>query len=1227
MLKFPDVKYYKTDLTGENPDNKVTREYHSREGDSKDVIFLPRQGHFFHENFKMLKPNGDEYDLGVDYEFYDISRSLTGLVKNKTIGLFIKLLNTEITDWYCTYQVVGNFSIIDRDFASKILSALNDDRPVYFKDIKDMLKWFPPELHQHDLRYEIHSFKDLIDQIIRIEQVYNVLPDRETVSINHFYSTISFYIADFKKRLKEAVDLHDAAKGDPYSNAHGLTAKKAGLGNVDNYKTATLIQIIEGIETQLHITADLTKQVVAQYAKESDHLIHKGVLPIIRYGNNNFIPPGIEGSYEGLGGTNFNAGFNIEPDGTALILTQRNDGKTTGLYFLRNRTSDVNPEAWEFTAYKYAHPKAIQEGIALNYVVSGSDGRFIIVGNGSTYYWSYCNGTFDPAKHTLNRFPQAMIDAGVFSGGINKLRLITDGNPDKIMLFRRWDQTEMYNDPNKVRLGWDLPTYDNLGPDTFAPATPAGGWDDTVGFSCWELNPGDNNWKQVIFKYSNVGKTAIVTSPYYVPFKYRIASGLRPDGSTKFGLFDSLYRFKFGINWWINYQYQFLMGMYDRTKKRLGLRFIFTGYGIDERTLAYSVGANSYAFSMENAVYGDGTVTYDVVKGKGMKSLVSVDNTQPGGIQRSSGFNESVMIGYAGSIFGMKYGSKYVTMGSQAYSSLPAGMGTMELANDPAFIDYDKWVNAAFSSSGRTTSHNDVNPLGLTVGMYCDCYLLPTLGNANTYGSITTASVKGKPYTLWYRRLDAMNADKTFKAPNTNFTIYGSTVKGYPLANDVRPVDLNFLVAINTLTVTPSDPKWAEYMGHYFSHHTLPIPWNGTWDNTASNQTYVQEATVDFGSVVKFNPTKTLLLGPVMDSTIIPMIQTWGNANGHAGDLENIRATYQLYPANLKGGNSDQFLYVATGITSGDVVFSVACLIQFTGGSYVGGVRTPTGATLIGNIIAVNDTQVQLGESRYRVKGANMVARVSVDVYASIRPVIAQQGDGSTVIFSDTAQCFQTVGDGVRTGFIANVTLAGLQKYETKRNYYISATQIYSPHPYYKVIYRNRSLTAGACIAGNGIALDANNIYENLRTNVFASGLFLNTSNYIESAFTVYFKSSENVIFGGNEYTLPSGFIDLYDIDPTPNNKTFYCYLVYKDGVVKYSIEPIPLAESYSRALLATINTNATGIFQIHPMNVFTMNGFRIGNERHGSTIPAATGVITTAGQTAGWADNNEDLS
>lgn len=1232
MLKFPDVKYYKTDLTGVNPDNKVTLELHERTADSKDVIFLPRQGHFFHKNFKMFDAKGKELDKGVHYEFYDISRSLTGFVKNATVGLFVKLLDTTLTEWYCTYQVVGNFSIIDRDFASKILSALNDDRPVYFKDIKNMLKWFAPMLHQHDIRYEIHSFKDLIDQIMRIELVYGVLPDRETVSIDHFYKTISFYIDDFKKRLKEAVTAHDNAKGEPYPNAHGLTAKKVALEKVDNFKTATYIQILEGIEVQLHITADLTKQVVAQYAKESDHLIHKGVLPIIRYGNNNFIPPSISGSFEGMGGTNFTVGLNTESDGTTLLLGNRSDGKVDGLYFMRNTDSNLDPTKWEFTAFRYVHPRATSDGVSLRFVVRGSSGKALIVHDDSKFYWALGNDTFDPNRHVLNTFPQAMYDEGMFSSA-EQLYLVTVGAPDKILLFKAMTHAEVWNNDEYRGIAWDLPGG-TTSATNFSPVTDYRSTSINVnkGMTCWELDIPSQTWRPVVFNYTQVGKTLQISSRLYCPFKYVIENTTYIDGTVGYGLTQGFGKYKWPVKTHKTFQLQSFVGKYDNVKKTMAIKYIFDSRIDDIRGHSSTIGVNSIGFALENPTITNGNRVYTVRKGKMLGSVPALDNelvAVPKGVPAD--WAELYQIRNTSSYSLVLKNDKYFVISVGTYGGYPCQISSVNLANDSAFLSYEQFFTKAFAGTTKYAEHNETNPLGLAISPTCDAWLLPTLTNVNTYGAIFTSLPDGSDtrYKLAYRRMDAMNADKSIKAPYTSYTLYGAAVKGYPLSNDVRMVDADPYLPINTYYFQPNEPNFNAYSMMRFSHHTVPIPLTGAWNNNTANQLYPSEATVDMGPIIKFTPTKRLNLGTVMDNVIIPHFKTWADTNGFSGDLANIKTNYMLFPATLRGGNTDMFLYVAVGMTPERQMRLVAQLITLTGGSYdVNGLRTPTGATFIGNVMTALDTIIASEtDLPQRTEGSNQ--RIVQDYlnHAPLRPVIAQQPDGSTMVFSDCPRLITPSSGYHRTGFLALYTLSGLTKFDYKPNDRTNTGQPYSPHPYYQILRKNANYIKGAAIIGQGLLQASDNNYANMMANALTAGYVMNISNYIEGAFSVYFKSAEKVIFGGAEYTLPVRVIDLYDVDPAPANKKFYCYLTYSNGEVQYKIEPTPLADSYSCALLATIQTNSNGITQILPTNVFTMNGFRIGIDRHGSTVPAATGVITTAGQTAGWADNSEDLS
>lgn len=1233
MLKFPDVKYYKTDLTGLNRDNKVTREYHSRVADSKDVIFLPRQGHFFHKSFKMLKLNGEEYDLGKDYEFYDISRSLTALVKNATIGLFVKLLNPEITEWYCTYQVVGNFSIIDRDFATKILSALNDDRPVYFKDIKNMLKWFPPKLHQHDLRYEVHSFKDLIDQIVRIEQVYNVLPDRETVSINHFYSTISAYIAEFKKRLQDALIKHDGDKVPPYTNSHGLTAKKVGLEKVDNFKTASLIQIIEGIEEQLHITADLTKQVVAKYPKESDNLIHKGILPIIRYGNNNFIPPSISGSFEGLGGTNFSVGLNTETDGTTLLLGNRADGKVDGLYFMRNTDQKLDVTKWEFTAYRYTHPQAVADGVNLKYVVRGSNGKVLIVHDGSKYYWTFGNGTFNPNKHVLKTFPQEMYDLGIFNSE-QQLYLVTAAYPDKVLLFKTLSPAEVWNDPALKQVAWDLPDYSagvNYAPVASYASTSTGS---VMGVVCWELDVPSQTWREVIFNYNYVGSASQFKSRLYKPFRHVIQPNVTyPDGSKGYGITQGFVKFKIPVYAHYGYQLQAFWGKYDKATKSIAMKHFFDSLIVDSRGFNATIGVNSMGFLLQNGRYENNKSVYDVVPGKILNGgIVDVDNSPVGGFPQPAGWYEPWNFRNVAYYSYLIKDDVLFGIAPGGYGGYPCQIATADLSQDAAFLSFDQFYKTAFDSKFTATDHNETNPLGLAISPSAECYLLPTLNNVNTYGSICTSLPDGDKtkYKLVYRRTDAMAADKSMKAPATSYTLYGTTVKGYPLSNDVRMVDLDPYFPINTFILKPSEPNWNAYNLARFSHITVPIPYQGPWNNATANQIFKSEVAIDFGNVLKFNATKTLNLSTIVDNVIIPYVTSWANANNHAGDFENLRANYMLIPATVNGGTTDHYLFIGYGLTADNHVVIIGQLMRITGGSYdANGLRIPTGVTWIGNMMSFIDS-VPLNPTTlaYRTKNANQFIVQDYVNHAPIRPVIAQQPDQTTMVFSDIPPLTPSTGGYYRSGFVALFDINGLKRFDYKRQHHSAPNQLTSAHPYYQVMIRNNSYNKGAGIFGAGLTQNtATNNMDNLLANTTDPGLVLSVSNYVEGAFSVYFKSSETVVFGGSEYSLPPRVIDLYDVDSSPVNKTFYCYLTYVNGVVQYRIEPTPLADSYSCALLATIKTNGTGIYQILPSNVFTMNGFRIGIERHGSTIPAATGVIQTAGQTAGWADNATDLS
>lgn len=279
-VTFPDIRLYQTDLIGDSPDNKITKEYYKRPAGNMDLVFALRQGPFYHASVRMYTTKGELLVKDEDYEFYGIMPSLTAYCKDKAVGVFIKLKKPNITEWVVSYQVVGNYSILSRDFVDYIESGLNDERPVIFVNIKNRPLWYPPSWHVHDIRYEIHSFQDLVDQVKRFKDLKNVLPDNHIVEIDAFQNTISIYIASYKAMLLEYIRKHDSDKLPPYVNTHGLTALQMDLEKVDNFETATYQQILEGIRQDLHITADLVHNALLEIYKQSDELVEQGTLPI-----------------------------------------------------------------------------------------------------------------------------------------------------------------------------------------------------------------------------------------------------------------------------------------------------------------------------------------------------------------------------------------------------------------------------------------------------------------------------------------------------------------------------------------------------------------------------------------------------------------------------------------------------------------------------------------------------------------------------------------------------------------------------------------------------------------------------------------------------------------------------------------------------------------------------------------------------------------------------------
>ena len=278
MMLIPDIPRFKLDLEGNSKFNAIPKEYGKRSNEKNNEIFVPQYAPFYINSFKMYFKTGEPMVLGEDYEFYGIMSKLTEYTA-KPVGLFVKLLKPEITEWYSSYQVVGNFNKVNDDIILMLKAIAEDDRTVDWNNVDGKPEWFNPKLHQHDLTYEIFGFTDLIN-------AWEMLIDKDilgkgnlTMMLESFEEKLDVYINGFRQQTVKLLERHKANKTD----AHGVQKDQIGLDKLDNFKTASLSETVDGKTTERHITVYNAAKVATMMTGQNARLLDSGKLPIFTF--------------------------------------------------------------------------------------------------------------------------------------------------------------------------------------------------------------------------------------------------------------------------------------------------------------------------------------------------------------------------------------------------------------------------------------------------------------------------------------------------------------------------------------------------------------------------------------------------------------------------------------------------------------------------------------------------------------------------------------------------------------------------------------------------------------------------------------------------------------------------------------------------------------------------------------------------------------------------------
>ena len=1216
MIK-QDIPLYKLDLTASSEFNHVRLQAGSRREVKQSQIVIPPGAPFYQKSMKITTPDGRPLVLGEDYEFYGIMNKLTAYTA-KPVGLFVRFLKDEIKEWVWDYQVVGNFNKLTSEILNMLHSIYEDDRFVLWENIMNKPLWFDPELHQHDLTYDIFGFTDLARELNRIAHIQGTQKSAAVGFLEAFRDHIDFYCNSYRELLQGITTNHASHAYDQ----HAVRKHHIDLGLVDNNPTATLEEALEGLRDDLFITPYVAAQVVTAAAGRNDKLYPSGKLPLLRYGSDTFIPPTIDGSFEGLGGLTRSVGAVVEPDGTLLILQHRNNGKQRGLYFTRCADWRSQSANYEFTAYRYTHPTADAAGVVLDSIINGSNRYVMIVGDSikNKWYWCETNGTFNPDRHILIPLTGPWVDEDLLGPAPAywnqphaTARLVADGNYRKHFAIIQPFTLGQYRLRN--------PGYEP-GIDSTS----------TLNNLCYTINVVGNSGNRaarakVTFTTPNFGQE---TSEYWFPWKPKIKDD--PDRPGKkliescFAEFrpaaTAMWMYRTVHAYWlktdqpdeyaVNLQQQGSVrgpehvdtgGAYIHHRSKFKIFQTVEGYDITitntpECDKLYWLNPSKIIpeYGQYEEWYRDCVVA---VIPNGADSIGSAMIT-PGVICYSDGSgNVSFPARYA--IYNSNYGITWEAM-LRPPPVQPEGK-----------MHYTSWDKVVI----------ETNPIGLGTMFNTQVAGIGDIDNYNMGGVFARQNL-GDSIDWVFRPINNLNTNYAQVAPPYIGQFTNTAFKHYSFKPEAYKVSVGSQILMcspNTIDGIDNKTALKNVMGAgcdttftgYGAAQVLNTP-PGDFLWMKEINTKLQDG------VVKINPVTVVNLQSAILNDLAAIFQPRGVSK------EEVRKSWVIGRVLGADGVTRELAQVMH--VKDLVVHTLALFVNITPtgtpDTSKGYPVYPTATiTARSNIMEIETGQgwvisnADYGYINYNA-GSNQANRCASIPYLT-RPGGTPDRAG-TVAMMSAGSMFVANSGWTRsyTMIQANPDCTNISRMTDIGNQTWGSDSGWTPCPYYGI---GHAAAGERVFEGAGIGCDIPsigvNIYDAIINQTWNGDRVLGISNILTPQYTVYFQEIKNILLAGKMYDIPATHIDILDQDSNPANKTFYVYVYYSNNIAQYLISPTVRPESSTQSLIATIITGPTQIDRIIPYNRFSMDGVIISAKRQGSAILASSGSVDGVGDTS----------
>jgi hypothetical protein len=1101
-------------------------------------------------------------------------------VTGRSIKTFIRLpqnildANSQVS---VDYQSIGAYFVPRNDLVNWMDQIQNGKRPLTWDKVFNMPPTLPSSLHSHSIKTEITDWYELTWFFVYLEK----LSSSRDPAANDKVTAASRLAFDRLKTGKTTRLNQLKAHDENYNVPHQTTKFDITMGNHDNFATATLAEELAGIRSDVFSTPMGVGQLAKSYKADTDAAMFQGIMPLSRFAGDSYIPPNIDGSFEGLGALYDTSGFCMENSGMLMMLTNHYDGRQQGLYYSYVENYDQPAGKIIYTGYKYAPASLVALGINPTAIIAGSNGKAMMVGNPATPDWFVCltNGTFDPSAHRYVRVDMTAVNA-LFAGApwVNNNRATIHHMGDYLVLVQNYGtayadnyaffRVKVSDIQSGLAVAWQLlkVTYTDWDGTPFTNAsyvqpnaTTKDGNNTIIKYGPW-------SFRQPIATLSKSGRTMVVSCPKpgvpnvnYIHIMPGFAAIYTAPGvNINITLMTD-------IGWELNC----VTGVMTQIAKLPALSVGFTDSTPAERSGymdLYLTNFYNATFQSSNAstvildngdvvtsTIQDGNIFPSVAEVSRYKNKTSDASLLSGRLDLQAiqlSFRRILKPVLKSPILNGTYpGSVTYTADSEIFGAVEQSSGTRKI--------YTRLVTGGYQV--RPGVNN------LSIG---DIFSRPLTG------AVYETNLGHNDLTIGMTGSAAELAAGGVECGSTSFSACGWA--SYSSANQTFPR--------NTLFKAPAGNNVLI---------SFPRTVTRTLDPGLKKATYAADSF--YGIRQNIIDKLKAMIPAVFQST-----KYWGfslnvlgsEAGGMFNGLNIGIALIYFFDATLSQTRTQVVLFtpvVETPNADHPGVFWIKDITVLDAPPHV---RTCVNVKMAdANLLLATALKQKALLTAYRDNGKlkvyvmgpfstvttqtiNTKQLCLFDIDLVTNKVTGVYGGSSSWTQGDIVTMLPKIG-------MADVTLAG----NTPDSTSISAG---NPQPY--------MLTGGA-----GALIKKTNPDNSL-------DYYLVASAYPETGWTLFLQDNIRMLVNGTAYAMEGGTIDLRDIDPAPQNKTFYIYATVQDDKPRYLVTEVKMRKSGNMLKAATVVTNSQQILSITRHQPLMVGQYQLSYTREGGIIPVSTG-------------------